>query len=924
MNPSIFLLHISAISLASCFIPIIGARYATMRANDAGRAEDGATSSEEDEPVARFIYPIQQPYPTQQQLHRLSSDLRRQISSTPLDAAFTLRQLHLVTQQPQLHLPDAADLSNLLPERWIWRLPATAALHSILRLLLDPRSSRDLRITEALLPIAITIAQNALHFDSRMWATVLRGRGQPNSLEWERLLHRARGQAGAEGLKEDTAVMTRLPEHDRSKETDSELREWEKSYEELARRAWAEAKELASEAETEALDHPGPLSSRLRQRRRAKLAELVHPPLPAGPPPSPLVPSLHPFSSIPARTLDLFIVFLSRHPASASSAISLSLSLSNLRIPRSRRGLNQSFALCLANGRPDLAARLWVDFLEHAERNADGGKQAVRMLTQQLAPVLRPHERAFESVPTRKTLSAVAVLTRALDRQWSRATESFASPPYRGFPPVALSELLRLLATFPPAPFASDFPAGSERFRLARVHARVARMVKHILRRVLEDVIERTIYLGSVNSTLGTPWANRRSPSTRIPLDLLDYNTLISYSLLKLQSAELALLVLERMTDQGHSPSAATHNILFKVLADGRQSFGQMLERNLTNDHTLPVLLTHMTRTASFDELESIVFRIVPELDMTPRLTAPTVYPPSHSTSSKPLPLAVTIPPPPRRSSAFTPSPPPSTGRSPYLYTTLLHALACAGRIGLAERVFRNARWAAELSRSEPAPRAQPGSSEEKPRRRRGWVLPPHAFTIMLQMYAAELRRGRQLERQAVRSTAPESGAHAQTLPPPPPASRAFVRGWGRHALRVFLLHERKSRLASQLGASAVDASSSARSRHLPSRTLDLPAFLRSEAAPIVAVWELEGGSKGPELASLEAAMKSAQAREALRVLFPESEAAREGGMLSRWSGRRRKVKKDVVEERRAVRSEQMRRIERKRREAEMEMRGGE
>ncbi|GAA5954977.1 hypothetical protein JCM3765_003150 [Sporobolomyces pararoseus] len=873
MNPSLFLLHVSSISIASCFIPVIGTRQASTR------------TEPPDQPLLEPLrpeYPIQQPYPTQKQLLKLSSQLRKQIRAAPLDAAFTLRQLHLVNELPRLHLPDSpsTDLSTLLPERWIWRLPATAALHSIFRLLRGPKSSKDSRISDSLLPIALIIARHALEFDTVMWATILKAQGQGSALEWERLLLRARVQAGGEGLEEDTAIMARLDSSERDRRIDAEewnMAEGERRHDALVRRLWGEgfAKEMESKS------RPAPLSSRLRLRQQAKMGtddggrEDANRPMPA---------HLRSFSSIPARTLDNLVVFLSQQhqhdPDITSSTLAISLSLSNLRVPRSRRALYHSFESSLDNGRPDLAARFFADYLDQVQRTGEGGDQAARMLKQRLAPVLRPEDRNFQPSPSREVLSAVATLARTLDQQWTNTISSRRSRPN----PV-LSDLLRLLASFPVAPYSHDLESGTEEYRLARHHARVYTMVKHVLRRILETLVGRTIHLGSVNSFLGQSF---RSFSQRLPLTVYDFNTLISYSLTKLQSAELALLVLERMTKQGISPTPATHNIVFTILAGDSPSYEKALSRSssaLKDSRTVPTLLAHMSKTSNFDELEQIVFRLLPELDH--RSQGPSLLPPTP----------------------LTPTPPPSAGRNPYLYTTLLHALACAGRVGLAERVFRNGRWAAELSRTHAAEQVeakevQEGGQGETTTRKekrdsqddKGWILPPHAFTIMLQMYAAEVKRGRRLERRMDPSFRNSQLPTSSTFP------SVHVKGWGRHALRVFLLRSARANALPTSPSSNDSATSTSLLNRPRSRYTRLQPFLRSEAAPIVALYELEGGSKDEELRSLELAMKDERTRESLEILFPGSTTTGAGTTGNGGSGRRRQ-KKDVREERKQVRS---------------------
>ncbi|GAA6029557.1 hypothetical protein JCM8097_000936 [Rhodosporidiobolus ruineniae] len=936
LHPSFFLFHLSGITATSCLIPFIGARHSSSQA---GPEEDPVAVEETAQiPAVPFDYPIQQPSPPPYQLLRLSNQLRQQIASAPVDSAFTLRQLHLVNQVPQLHLPDQSaahppshSLANLLPERWVWRMPAAAALHSILRVL-PAEPSPDSKVLQALLPIALTIAHHSLRFDSLVWTAVLEGRNQERALEWERLVTAAKAPEGeAEDLDSKPMLLTRLPKRRRERTADPQVELWQLQYDRLAKRAWA-GKPLTERWKARQAWEREQAQKEGEETEEPEVEVAAEPPLPP-----PLPPNLHPATSIPTRTIDRLFLYIAQNPSLhntyGSSAFSLALSQSNLARRHSSRAYNAAFFFALSNYRQDYAARFWVDFLAEIRRRrrpeSPAALQLVRHL-RKLGAVLRPEQRSFEATPSRLTLSAVATLTRALDEYWA---EAMADDETSATDHPALSELIHLLAVFPPAPFAGDVVGGKRGRLLAKMHSRVERMVKEVFKRILEDVVQRDIGVGPVSTILGPP---RSDDSTRrLPLTTYDYNSLISYALFKRQSPELASLVLERMSEQGHSPSASTHNIVFAALEGGGQtSLRQVLDRNLQNERTLPTYLTHLARAGAFDDLDSIVFQLLPELDHSSTPSDPTESSSSFRPASSSLPAGVA---------------PPSTGRSPYLYTTLLYALACAGRIGLAERVFRNARWAAELSRAAAAERANEPPSEAElakkaekeaaglkyypPKKRRGWVLPPHAYTIMLQMYAGEVRRGRQLEQTRARAIArgePTSGA-----------STEYVRGWGRHALRVFLLKEQQAKLEEQLGASSASSTSSSlsptvvadkdgpphlrRSSAASSRTLDLPPFLRADAAPLVAIWELEGGSRGPELESLAAAMRSDHARGALRVLFPqnreEQEAEERRAMLREMKSgvfeQGRRAGKDTAKERERARAWVMKKRELERREKE-------
>ncbi|GAA5863393.1 hypothetical protein JCM3774_005277 [Rhodotorula dairenensis] len=898
VHPAFFLVHLGGISLASCFIPVIGARRAVstrapetaaLSPNESVNPHDRDSNADVDAPAVDppfpFVYPVQQPFPPLHQRRRLASQLRHQIESGPLDAAFNLRQLRLVTEEPQIHLPPSdappnpyTDLSNLRPVPWVWRFPATLALHSILRLLrgvqVTPPAAAaeaqapDSRAKEALLPLAITIAQHSLRFDALMWNATLRGQHQQGALEWDRLVADERSRTSDRPeAKEKVRVVTRLPKRPRQPTKDPKLEEWEAKHREMAEVAWT--------------GRAGRKQQRRPPRPRPSLdrSDNVAPTLR-------LSPTIRPALSIPTASLDALFLHLveveakrSRTvpsspstrtsptdpaAAAATAALALAESLSRLRRRRSRRAIYRSFQLAVSADRVDLAAEFWVDLLDQVRAAPDQpGMRWLDKLLGRLTRSLCADEASFAAAPSKPVLAAVATLTRALDHLWSSESRS-------SFGGVA-GLVLRTLAKFPPAPFAGDFEPGSGLRRRARIHRKVFDMVQEVVRRVLEDLTRRDIHLGPVKSRLGLARPDRAAPPLLAGLSAPDFNALVSYALLKLQSPEVAMLLLERMDDRGLRPTPATQNIVFSALGGGTDldTLERLLQTRRDDPRAVPVFLKHLAETASFEHLDAIVFRLLPELDY-------------DVDEVDPL-----------RVGALPPvSPPDPTGRSPFLYTTLLHVLSCAGRIGLAERVFRNARWAAELSRLS-------ASSTNRP----GWVLPPHAFTVMLQMYAGEVRRGRQLERRDARSRL-RAAADEQELPidhHEEAPSTPFVRGWGRHALRVFLLQERRARLEEELGdaaassiprfvsglststsaageLSSVDSSTTADRAstrpHHHRRLLDLPPFLRSEAAPIAAMWELEGGSKEPELKNLERAMKSPQAADALRVLFRPAEGA--------------------------------------------------
>ena len=108
----------------------------------------------------------------------------------------------------------------------------------------------------------------------------------------------------------------------------------------------------------------------------------------------------------------------------------------------------------------------------------------------------------------------------------------------------------------------------------------------------------------------------------------------------------------------------------------------------------------------------------------------------------------------------------------PYFFTAVLNALCKAGKTGLAERVWLLAKEAERVSWiHEFMPRSGP------------WCLPVHAYTSMMQCYAAEARRGLTL-RGRVRggpSTQVQS-THGDARDWTPQTKR-HVRGWARFIL---------------------------------------------------------------------------------------------------------------------------------------------
>ena len=835
--------------------------------------------------------------PTGDQLLKLSHLLRSQLKekNTQFEVAFMLRQLHMA-QTPTLPLPPPPQVIPTIPqpkptfvppdeprsidfnsnpppstkivpsllsagpflpplraEKWLWRLPAATAIHSLLRQHQTgslPAASPFHRPATGTDPpphplsLAAKLALNALHWDVLLYGALLRTEHGERALndpqvaravpaKWRAAYTMAKAGSVELGLGEKIVLESRVTERARVGKAARGEQARERKWVERADYLW---------------DRVDPLPS-------TSSLHLAQPTPPVDAPET-----VSPLCSLPTATLESLFVALSRRPTDGpavdpEAALSLSFAMAALGRARSPVTMTSTFRICMDGGRRDLAARTWAQWTAASAGSATARRSAFGRLRN----ALRPLGKGWRPDPGRQTLAAVAHLVVALDEAW--AGRDGAARRADHYNP--LDDLVPLVASFPPGPTVREVEPATARAHRARVQAGVFDMSKNVMRRVLEDVTGRRIELGKGGVKLGE--ARAAGDRTRdLPLSVSAYNALIAYALRTLDSPELALGVLGQMRAQGLKPTAATQNVLLHLVRRSADSLVAAFDgRAGAADRTGPAVVRHLVKQADWDTLERVVFAALPELDLFPEAT--TAPPDGRHPTPAEVTSTTTFAP---TSAADAPArpdfarPPPSAeleaeARSPWLYVTLLDALAKAGRTGLAERVFRNARWAAELSRRHKGPNEV----------REGWVLPPQAFVIMLQLYAAEARRGAQVAKQH-----DHAGAGAA------PAASPFVAGWGRHALRVFLLEHKAAALRDRLGA-AHDARSW-RSKRAPG----LPPVLRSEAAAIVARWELQGGSKSRELESLRRAMRSEWAEGALRALFPEEMGAGQAGSRRRES----------------------------------------
>ncbi|KAG6333084.1 hypothetical protein ID866_6008 [Astraeus odoratus] len=143
--------------------------------------------------------------------------------------------------------------------------------------------------------------------------------------------------------------------------------------------------------------------------------------------------------------------------------------------------------------------------------------------------------------------------------------------------------------------------------------------------------------------------------------------------------------------------------------------------RPLTADSTTLVsYICHLTSTGRPDAVVDVLWYILPELSIVDHPAWDNVTPEhraamAQQTRQERLDRAVSL--------------------GPWFFTTVLNALCKAGKTGLAERVWLLARQA------EMASWVQADASGEG-RAVQGWCLPVHAYTIMLQVYAKEAKKG--------------------------------------------------------------------------------------------------------------------------------------------------------------------------------------
>ncbi|KAL8283600.1 hypothetical protein RQP46_005395 [Phenoliferia psychrophenolica] len=766
LHPGAFLLHLGAITLGSMFVPTISANRSTQR-------HSSSTTSF----LSNSIYSAV-PVPTTEDGAALTvnaekaqeADEATPTTSEPIPSPRQLASLASlvytqVLESPrsaafnlrQLHLLrkptlDVPARDVVVPETWIWADPATAVVQAFLETEEPGR--------EKLEPLVIQIAQNAVRWDQLVAAKVCERDGV-DATELLESLGRGDGVRSS-GLQEEPRHVGPHPDVDAQRPT---------------------------------RDTPPPLGISLTT--------------PA--PPNPL-------SSIPLETLQSLILFLLNNSKSSvaesdertTTALALAYSLDSTPSLLSHHPsiltdqvYRRSITVALRHSRVDLAARSWARWFALSSHPSFLGQPPGTRVYEMLGKRIAPHRGAIalnEHALRPEVCAALDTLTGVLEREWDAHGYSAAS-----------AFIIRLLLKIPKP---VDATAHLSESQWPILHTRVYARSRRVLLRVVGDLVGRDLtlaaYLSNPRDVRIVIRRNRRQTVTQQALKEATsvdkargfttegFNSLMAHSIAHFDSPRLAFLLYETLLDAGLRPTPPTLNVLTPLLPNA-DAILQRLDSHGENDRTLPLLLSSLTGP-DLALLNRLVFSIIPELDSTS--SAPLVPAPLQSLSHYATPKST--------------RPPPAPGRSPYLYVAMLHALADAGRTGLAERVFRLARWAAERSRL-------PDSTESP------WVLPPHAFTIMLSVYATEARRGK---------------AYASTLD-----DRRWVRGWARNAIRVAAREKRNAALSSSLGGVVRGNRSQEGDR--------MPNVLRPYAAQVAVKWDLAQGSQPAELESFAKAIGS-------------------------------------------------------------------
>ena len=258
---------------------------------------------------------------------------------------------------------------------------------------------------------------------------------------------------------------------------------------------------------------------------------------------------------------------------------------------------------------------------------------------------------------------------------------------------------------------------------------------------------------------------------------LLRRNDIVSFAvaeLRKLKENSDHAIVVSPATPHRHPRPDSTSRSLSELLEVSPTS------SNVPADmYTLTSYITYLTSTGNPQVVASILFRVLPELIIVDHPAWGDNPPSAHERAM----MA-------RRARQERLSRAVSLG--PHFFTSVLNALCKAGKTGLAERVWLLAKQAERISWLK--------SADESLEVIEGWCLPIHAYTIMMQLYAAEARKGLRVR---TRSLDPsfETGDHKWQ---PRTDKKGKVKGWARYVLakdKIASRHRSRRTLGLRMGA---------------------------------------------------------------------------------------------------------------------------
>lgn len=200
---------------------------------------------------------------------------------------------------------------------------------------------------------------------------------------------------------------------------------------------------------------------------------------------------------------------------------------------------------------------------------------------------------------------------------------------------------------------------------------------------------------------------------------LLRRNDIVSFAVAELrklkQNSNHGIVVSPGTPHQHPRPNSSSHS-LSELLAVSPAS------SNTTADmYTLTSYITHLTSTGNPHVVASILFRVLPELAI--------VDHPAWGDNPPSAPERIMMARRARQERIYR-----AVSLGPHFFTSVLNALCKAGKTGLAERVWLLAKQAEKISWLK--------GGNEGLEIVEGWCLPVQAYTIMVQVYAAEARKG--------------------------------------------------------------------------------------------------------------------------------------------------------------------------------------